>query len=186
MPSIKIKHNALGFLCQFPECNQIFKYRSHIIRHSHTHIELRLHKCTICLKKFKRKDSLRRHKEYHRTGNTMFTCAYCGKQYKHKCTLEYHIEHKHSNDPIVYKCNVCAKEFKNEKNLKYHLNKHAEKCLFKCEMCDLKFFNPWSKSRHKKKEVIYLNLNNFNSYKYYNLVIFFFSILHSEELETVD
>lgn len=116
-------------------------------------MEIRLNRCGICLKRFKRKDTLMRHKLSHKSKRT-FNCSQCGKEFKHLCSLQHHTKYKHS-DPTLFKCNVCDKNFVSKKNLKYHLNKHAQAPTLKCEQCDSTFYNPWTKSRHKQKEVIY-------------------------------
>jgi len=72
----------------------VFKYRSHIIRHLRVHLDVRLHKCTIYLKQFKRNDTLKRHKLSHNTENILFKCSRCGKHFKHRNTLVQHTENK--------------------------------------------------------------------------------------------
>jgi uncharacterized C2H2 Zn-finger protein len=112
-----------NFICKFPDCGKVFRYKSEILRHIATHSNFRPHMCTFdgCKKSFKRQDALENHIRTH-TKETPFQCTVsdCGMMFTTKASLRYHVL-KHRNQK-VYKCNFpgCNKAFITVFQLKQH------------------------------------------------------------------
>jgi len=75
--------------------------------------------CTVCDKRFTRKDHLTRHRELH-TG-VMYTCSQCEKVFSSQNSLQHHMN-IHTNK---YKCSVCGKCCGTSQNLAEHRRRHS-------------------------------------------------------------
>jgi len=129
-------------------------YKSHLSRHIAIHGE-RKWKCDICELTFTREDTMMRHKNTHEKDRYAFTCRHCRKKYLHFESLKEHVKNKHTKNPPLFNCDVCQQNFLSKKTLNYHLNVHASVTPFECPTCKKKFHQPYQKSRHIKKMVIY-------------------------------
>ena len=94
--------------------------------------------CTVCDKRFTRKQSLNKHKRTH-TG-VMYTCSHCEKVLSSQDSLYQHMNIRTSK----YKCSVCGKCFGTSKHLAVHKRSHSGEKLFECTVCSKRF----STSRH--------------------------------------
>ena len=91
------KSQARPYICGFPECDEDYKYKSHLVRHFIVHIGKSKYKCL--------------HPE----------CV--GKEYFGDSTLlKRHIAIKHTRDK-PFQCELCAKRFKLKHHLKYHMRR---------------------------------------------------------------
>lgn len=135
-------------------CPMSFKFTSHWLRHKAKHIQAKW-KCDICLKCFTREDSMIRHKNTHEK-REVFSCRRCKNTYYYFDSLKQHMTQKHSKNPNEeFKCTVCNKSYLSQKTLTYHLNIHAAITPYECPICKQQFSQPYQKSRHIKKMVIY-------------------------------
>lgn len=113
------------YLCTYPDCGKIFKYKSETARHSFIHQEDRPHCCpyTDCKKSFKRADALKNHLQIHE-GVLPHLCDVpgCGLRFATRAAIRYH-KIKHENKRS-YKCDYpgCTKAFLTPSQLKQHQN----------------------------------------------------------------
>lgn len=125
MFEVQSKGKQKSFMCKFPDCGKVFRYKSEIIRHIATHSEFRPFTCDHpgCNKSFKRRDALENHIRTH-TKEKPFTCPHdeCDLKFPTKASLRYHLL-KHEGQK-VYKCSFpnCDKHFLTLSQLKQHEN----------------------------------------------------------------
>jgi len=125
MFDVHIQGKQKNFMCKFPDCGKIFRYKSEIIRHITTHSEYRPYVCNIpgCNKGFKRRDALDNHVRTH-TKEKPFVCIHdgCELKFPTKASLRYHLL-KHEGQK-TYKCTFpgCEKTFLTLSQLKQHEN----------------------------------------------------------------
>ena len=86
--------------------------------------------CTVCDKRFTRKDHLQCHKEIHATGN-LYSCSQC-----EKCFATQHYLKKHMNvHSSKYTCTECGKCFSSNSVLGRHMQSHSGAKPFECTVC---------------------------------------------------
>ncbi|XP_078511905.1 uncharacterized protein LOC144770942 isoform X1 [Lissotriton helveticus] len=76
------------------ECEKIFYYKSHLIKHHRTHSGEKPFMCHFCHKRFNRKDYLDGHIRIH-TGERPYKCTVCDKSFTWKSHLNEH-QRKHA------------------------------------------------------------------------------------------
>ena len=81
------------------------------------------YECTVCGKKFARKQYYRIHHQAHFLG-AKYNCQKCEKKFEHKKHLDYHIMYLHPEDSVLLKCKDCGKIFKHPQSLKEHMFRH--------------------------------------------------------------
>ena len=101
--------------------------------------------CDVCLKSYKNKESLRKHKGTH--FHIPSACNICNKEFKTKLLLNAHKRIVHSE--TSYACNECAKTFSCRNGLKTHNKALHEKKLIECSVC-LKEISVHNVKRHKE------------------------------------
>ena len=112
------------FVCNFPDCQKVFRYKSEIERHVAAHSEFRPHPCTFegCGKSFKRVDALENHIRSQHTGEAPLTCPHadCQLRFTTDAKLRYHIALHTGEKP--YKCSIsgCKRSFLTLSQLKQH------------------------------------------------------------------
>ena len=93
------KSQARPYICGFPECDEDYKYRSHLVRHFIVHIGKSKYKCLHpeCVGKEYFCDStlLKRHIAIKHTRDKPFQCELCGRRFKLKHHLKYHMRRVH-------------------------------------------------------------------------------------------
>ena len=93
------KSQARPYICGFPECDEDYKYRSHLVRHFIVHIGKSKYKCLHpeCVGKEYFGDStlLKRHIAIKHTRDKPFQCELCGRRFKLKHHLKYHMRRVH-------------------------------------------------------------------------------------------
>ena len=99
-------HKKIKFQCS--ECDQSYSQESHLKRHyNNNHNKATMgHKCKICPKIFKNKESLNRHKKIHEGGIFRYKCPKCPKSFSgyDEYRIKWHIKTKHPadiNTPII-------------------------------------------------------------------------------------
>ena len=118
------------------------------------------HSCTICYKKFTRKDSLKRHLLTH--GNSKsYRCDRCSCHFNRRDYLQKHMRRVHLKPTSItndlktneYICSVCNKQFKWKHNLIQHKMIHSENNPNVCKICGAKF----ARSSHLKEHTLVHN-----------------------------
>ena len=82
------------------------------------------YECTVCGKKFARKQYYRIHHQAHFLG-AKYNCPKCDKKFEQKKHMNYHLKYIHPEDSdVLLKCNDCGKKFKHPQSLKEHKFRH--------------------------------------------------------------
>ncbi|KAG8454023.1 hypothetical protein GDO86_000595, partial [Hymenochirus boettgeri] len=89
-------------------------------------------KADSCGKRFRSKDTLKRHKENVHTGNSKkrLMCSVCNKKCSSLLSLQ---EHRKVHE--IYECQDCDKKFISANQLRRHMITHSEKRPYTCEVC---------------------------------------------------
>ncbi|XP_040186184.1 PR domain zinc finger protein 5 isoform X1 [Rana temporaria] len=89
-------------------------------------------KADSCGKRFRSKDTLKKHKENVHTGNSKkkLMCTVCNK----KCSSSINLQ-EHRKVHEVYECQDCDKKFISANQLRRHMITHSEKRPYTCEVC---------------------------------------------------
>jgi len=90
--------------------------------------------CTVCDKRFTRKDNLNKHKQIH---SGKYKCTECGKCFGDSEKLAIH-RRSHSGEK-PFECSVCRKRFTTAGSLVVHSRIHSGEKPYKCHMCDKAF-----------------------------------------------
>jgi len=101
--------------------------------------------CTVCDKRFTRKDNLNDHKQTH-TGEQLYSCTQCEKHFTSRRRLRSHI-YVHSSK---YKCTECGKCFECSNALTVHRRIHSGEKPFECTVCSKRFATPSSLVMHSR------------------------------------
>ncbi|GAB0099821.1 hypothetical protein DMENIID0001_157100 [Sergentomyia squamirostris] len=149
MISVHIKDGA--FECH--KCDKILKtengFRYHLASEHRSSSETI--SCTICLKVFKHRNSLRTHMSVH-SNKAPFQCHVCPKVFKQKHGLKRHLmAHKpgsSTNTEKPHKCQVCNKGFNLSFQLKGHSEIHNKEANFQCQECPKTFKGEVQLRRH--------------------------------------
>mmetsp|Transcript_14272 Transcript_14272/g.19854 ORF Transcript_14272/g.19854 Transcript_14272/m.19854 type:complete len:199 (-) Transcript_14272:129-725(-) len=78
----------------------------------------KVHVCTYCLKRFKKKSSITSHIRVH-TNERPYPCPYCPRRFKHVSNLTCH-EQMHTGN-WRFKCNLCLKGYPRKDRLLKHM-----------------------------------------------------------------
>lgn len=122
--------------------------------------------CALCNRSFVKKSLLRKHMNTHmadgpwsgknhsaKHGSSVDTekkygCVECGKRFTTSWTKKVHIRIFHA-EKKVYRCNMCSKTFSDVLYLRRHKKYHDEK-LHQCEVCQKSFPAVSSLKKHKR------------------------------------
>ncbi|XP_077575733.1 uncharacterized protein LOC144198544 isoform X1 [Stigmatopora nigra] len=109
-------------------CNQHFpsqeELKAHMAAHSITYL------CSVCGKKFKMANALKKHEEKHK--DQQYYCVTCCKHFRNH--LQYK-RHKEVHDRRESKCPHCQRVFLQLTTFKYHLQTHTEERPYQCMYC---------------------------------------------------
>uniref|UniRef100_A0A1B0FKU2 Uncharacterized protein n=1 Tax=Glossina morsitans morsitans TaxID=37546 RepID=A0A1B0FKU2_GLOMM len=111
--------------------------------------------CTLCPKRYSRKNDLQRHmtkahlsKERYKSSHL---CSFCGKSCINKQKLMIHVRIHTGDRP--FKCDFCEKAFRSSESLKYHLITHSDEKPHACSECGKSF-------KHKDKLRAHMRLHS--------------------------
>ncbi|XP_018107187.1 PR domain zinc finger protein 5 isoform X2 [Xenopus laevis] len=108
------------------------------------------YQCSVCNSSFSSSLSLEQHKEACKGDARFICKAdSCGKRFRSKDTLKKHKENVHTgNAKKKLMCSVCNKKCSSSLNLQEHRKTHSEERPFQCEECKALFRTPFSLQRH--------------------------------------
>jgi len=105
MRHMKSKHTAKTNICK--DCGKAYSTRGSLAQHvHHYHRHPNAYSCSVCHKKFNRKDFLAKHEKTH-TNDREFKCKLCEKTYKTNASLSAHINGSH-NETRRFVCDYCG------------------------------------------------------------------------------
>ncbi|XP_063316109.1 PR domain zinc finger protein 5 isoform X2 [Pelobates fuscus] len=106
--------------------------------------------CSVCNISFGSSLSFEQHKEACKGDTRFICKAdSCGKRFRSKDTLKKHKENVHTgNSRKKLMCSVCNKKCSSSINLQEHRKTHSEERPFQCEECKALFRTPFSLQRH--------------------------------------
>lgn len=110
--------NPEQFSCDL--CPMKFKKQDSLNRHKLVHTKVRNFSCPQCHKKFPTGSSLSRHLKVH-LGDKPFVCEICGKACKVPGNLRVHMR-VHNKKPKVLHCRLCGAGFLRQKELQDHMD----------------------------------------------------------------
>ncbi|KAM6964622.1 uncharacterized protein LKV04_020368 [Tautogolabrus adspersus] len=112
------------------KCEEAFKYKVSLEKHTLTHNELY---CGVCRKVLRDAAALARHKASH----TLFQCTRCEETFTFFKPLLRHCQNIHKiNKP--FRCNHCSKTYSRLRGLIAHEWKHTGHLPFQCAQCSLR------------------------------------------------
>ncbi|XP_021948342.1 zinc finger and BTB domain-containing protein 47 [Folsomia candida] len=140
-----------------PVCYKLFERPSMMSTH-HTHVHDSNSPgfiCEICAKCFKRRDSLRKHLEFHSTGDDgkIFKCDECGKGFRRKRDMEVH-QRLHTGVKELL-CSLCGQSFRHEWSFRRHnilLHGLRPSKKYDCSVCGKSFKIKWHLDQHLKSK----------------------------------
>ena len=84
----------------------------------------RNHKCNLCHKSFKRKDTMTKHKEKVHI-NELIKCEFCHLEIKGSKEMKRHLDRMHIDQNRHHECDICDKVYRRKQHLRRHkFNKH--------------------------------------------------------------
>ncbi|XP_053559578.1 PR domain zinc finger protein 5 [Bombina bombina] len=103
-------------------------------------------KADSCGKKFRSKDTLKKHKENVHAGNSKkkLMCSICNK----KCSSSVNLQ-EHRKVHEIYECQDCDKKLISANQLRRHMITHSEKRPYTCEVCCKSFKRLYQVTAHK-------------------------------------
>ncbi|XP_037090301.1 LOW QUALITY PROTEIN: protein suppressor of hairy wing-like [Pollicipes pollicipes] len=125
--SIDTAHKGGEFPCDVADCLKTFRLKSSVDRHKRViHHQGDVHQCPQCGARCADKGTLARHMYTH-TGLKPYTCEMCNKHFSRKYHLDRHVMQTgcDGKPKAAYPCQVCGKMFTRKDNLREHLRAHA-------------------------------------------------------------
>ena len=110
------------------------------------------HECEVCLKIFKYKHTLVKHKKRFHPELWPYVCKVCGFGCESENALHFHEkEHAESSTRARLNCNICGKTFSSDSTLRSHMKLHSEaRETFPCSQCDKVLSSNTTLTRHVK------------------------------------
>ncbi|XP_076579448.1 uncharacterized protein LOC143315828 isoform X2 [Chaetodon auriga] len=92
--------------------------------------------CSVCGKRYNRKNSLTSHMRLHSEGKR-FSCSVCKKTFPWRGNFMRHMRIHTGEKP--FSCSVCGRRFAQMNHLTQHFNVHTGEKPFSCSVCDKRF-----------------------------------------------
>jgi len=118
------------------ECDNTFKTKDILRRHSVRHSNGRNFKCNLCPRAFFFQRDLNFHLKCHQVSEK-FLCEHCHNEYSSKSALKKHLL-IHS-DIRLFECKLCEKKFRTKFALTNHMLIHTKIKPFECSQCHQNF-----------------------------------------------
>ena len=131
------------YLCTV--CDKRFTRKDSLNDHKLTHTREKLYSCTQCDKHFTSQRCLRSHMNVH---SSKYQCTECGKCFKCSDALTVHRRIHSGEKP--FECTVCSKRFMTASNLVKHSRFHGGDKPYKYHMCDKAFSESENLSNHMR------------------------------------
>ena len=135
-------------------CGKTLKNDRVLKEHIRSVHESKVFPCNECNKKFKSKQSVKRHMTVHELPSSdpsegLHKCNKCKRYFTSENLLKMHIDLKHADN--VFYCSPCDKTFKSKQNLVSHRRQyHATVDEKTCKVCLNVFLNVSSMNKSKK------------------------------------
>ncbi|CAH0558344.1 unnamed protein product [Brassicogethes aeneus] len=117
-------HGEKKHVCEV--CGYSTSAKNDLLKHALTHTNTKPHKCNFerCDKEFATHSGLKEHQDRHVRRN-VHTCKICMKKFPRLFTLRKHIRVVHLGERS-FACTCCPAKFKTNTGLKFHMKKHDE------------------------------------------------------------
>ncbi|XP_077492433.1 uncharacterized protein LOC144103643 [Amblyomma americanum] len=129
------------------ECSKRFKRRRDLVVHLRVHTGDRPYQCNDCGISFSQIANLKRHQRTH-TGERPYCCDYCGRSFTVQSHLVAH-QRTHTGER-PYRCDHCGSIFTQKQNLVLHIRNHTGEKPFQCQLCPMAFKGSSDLARHER------------------------------------
>ncbi|XP_044270017.1 zinc finger protein 271-like [Tribolium madens] len=129
-------------------CSKKFKGRQSLKRHLKIHLTQKPHVCKICSKSFSESYALVKHLRRHSgiPREKRHICEECGQGFSEPYYLKVHVRKHTGERPLA--CPDCDKTFADPRSLKTHLMIHSGERPFKCNYCSKSFIQNANLTKH--------------------------------------
>ena len=157
---INSEHESYNDIYICPHCPQSFVGWDKYMRHMKVHSDKKPHSCEICLKKFSRKEHLKRHMENKHSPNSgkIYRCEKCEKSYERGDHLRRHMKSDHrdvaaqsseGDEEEESICEYCGKTFIRKDKMQRHIKEvHVPEETHKCGECGELFLTKDNLRKH--------------------------------------
>ncbi|KNC77950.1 hypothetical protein SARC_09600 [Sphaeroforma arctica JP610] len=148
-----------AWLCDWPGCELLFRYRSRLAEHRRSHTHEKPYACTWpgCEKRFANRGNLNRHTATHTTRASL-VCEHdgCQKLFKTKATLKAHMALHREANKFVCSWEGCGREFATAARRASHETTHKMSGDYMCNYwgCGYRCDSEAKLSVHKLKHVV--------------------------------
>lgn len=139
------KQNQPLFKCQF--CDKEFKQRNNLKNHENIHNNIKPYLCRYCSLSFTSAAGLYIHNRSC-TGEEI-ECQLCKRRFKSRESYRKH-SLLHSGGELPFKCNICYKDFNSQSNVTRHKRSAHDNRRFKCTTCSKEVTTRDALKNHQK------------------------------------
>lgn len=139
------KQNQPLFKCQF--CEKEFKQRNNLKNHENIHNNIKPYFCKFCPLSFTSAAGLYIHNRSC-TGEEI-ECQLCKRRFKSRESYRKH-SILHSGGELPYKCDICCKDFNSQSNVTRHKRSAHDNRRYKCPICSKEVTTRDALKNHQK------------------------------------